>query len=122
MKKIFFLPTLLLAALLLCACEKTAAERINGTWKSVDAGNYFQVLLKIDTKARTGRLEKYDGDEIVVTHEEKIVGVREKGDAVVLEMEAPDGVKSEITLKMEGGKKMILSGSGQDMAFTKVKK
>ncbi len=113
---------MLLAALLLCACEKTAAERINGTWKSVDAGNYFQVLLKIDTKARTGRLEKYDGDEIVVTHEEKIVGVREKGNEVVLEMEAPDGVKSEITLTMEGGKKMILSGAGENMAFTKLKK
>lgn len=121
MRKNFFLAALV-AALLLCACEKSAEDRINGTWKSVDAGNYFQVLLKIDTKARTGRLEKFDGDEIVVTHEEKIVGVKENGNAVTLEMEDPDGVKSEITLTMEGGKKMILSGSGESMAFTKVKK
>lgn len=122
MKKNFFLAAPLLAVFFLCSCEKSAEDRINGTWKSVDSGDYFQTLLKIDTKARTGRLEKFDGDEIVVTHEEKIVGMKENGNAVTLEMEDPDGVKSEITLTMEGGKKMILTGSGVSMAFTKVKK
>lgn len=109
-------------ALFLCACDKTAEERINGVWKSDDAGNYFKVLLKIDTRERTGRIEKYDGEELAATHEEKIAGLKEKGDAVILEMEDGQGTKTEITLTMKGSNKMIMSGSGTNMAFTKVKK
>lgn len=123
MPKIIFAIPVFILSLILAACESGPAEdRINGVWQSEDAGKYFKVLLTVDTKAKTGTLAKYDGDDVVMTHTEKIISMKATENTVALEMESEDGTQSQITLTLEGNNKLVLSGSGQDLNFTRVKK
>lgn len=123
MPKIIFAIPVLILALILAACESGPAEdRINGVWQSEDAGKYFKVLLTIDTKAKTGTLTKYDGDEVVMTHAEKIISMKGTENSVTLDMENDDGTQSQITLTLDGNNKLVLEGSGTKLDFKRVKK
>lgn len=114
---------MLILALMLAACEGgDIAERINGTWQSDDAGKYFKVLLTVDTNAKTGTLTKYDGDEVVMTHTEKIESMKAEGNSVTLDMQGEDGTKSQIVLTLEGRNKLALVGEGISLDFTRAKK
>lgn len=114
---------LIILALLLAACEDGGiGEQINGTWQSDDAGKYFKVLLTVDTKAKTGTLAKYDGDDVVMTHTEKIEAMKAEGNSVTLDMQSEDGTKSQITLTLDGKNKLVLVGEGMSLNFTRARK
>lgn len=120
-KSVLVIPFFVLA-LILAACEGGGTEdRINGTWQSDDAGKYFKVLLTVDTKAKTGTLTKYDGEDVVMTHTEKIDSMKAEGNSVTLDMASDDGTKSQIVLTLDGKNKLVLVGEGMSLNFTRVK-